>query len=350
MRIWGWQADDSGCGFYRINEPLRALREYGGHRVNIQPQVAGFVAFDHLGNCGGPAELCVIQRVVTLDQTPAVRRLRKPGTKLVYEIDDNMFAIDPRNKNAFKLYSRPETLDGLRTAAGLCDLITVSTAPLAKVMERECGVPAVVLPNCIDDDMFDIERTRWDRVRIGWAGGQGHDSDIRAVAGQIRRFIRRNPAVDFHVIGYDYRRLLGFERIYFSTWQTPIDAYWRALDFDIGIAPLAHNVFNQSKSALKALEYGALGIPCVATDAPPYREVIIDGVTGFLISQDHMWEKRLGELVADADLRERMGRAAKDHVRQFALSRNWRRWEAVYGDLLGRPVAQDGAVLATDGG
>ena len=336
MRIWAWQADQSGCGYYRIAEPLRALRDYGGHRIGIQPQVRGWVEFKVMGNVAGPAELCVVQRVVSLDQTPAVRRLRKPGSKLIYEIDDDMFAIDPRNRAAFALYSKPATLEGLRTAAGLCDLVTVSTEPLATVMARETDRPVAVLPNCITDAMFDVERSRWDRVRVGWAGGQGHDSDMRSVAGQIKRFLRRNPQVDFHVIGYDYRRLLGGERVYFSTWQTPIETYWRSIDFDIGIAPLAHNVFNRSKSALKAMEYGALGIPCVASDVAPYRDVIVDGVTGFLIMHEHHWEQRLAELANDADLRASMGAAAKAHVRRFALSRNWRAWEATYARLLGK--------------
>ncbi len=332
MRIWAWQADQGGCGFYRVADPLRAMVRYGGHKVQITPQVQGFVEHRMLGH----GELCLIQRVVFLDMLPAVRRLATPDRKLVYEIDDNMFAIDPRNRNAFQLYAQPAVIDGLRTAASVCDLITVTTPDLAAEMERQCGIPTVVLPNLVDDEMFTIDRPHNDRVTVGWAGGQGHESDMRTVAGQIRRFLARHPAVDFHVIGYDYRRMLGQDRVYLSTWQDPITAYWRSLDFDIGIAPLAHNIFNRGKSGLKALEYGALGIPTVATDAAPYRDVIIDGVTGFLVTQDWQWERRLHELANDEAMRTEMGAAAKAHVlANHSLSRHWRRWEATYARLLG---------------
>ena len=311
-------------------------------------QVAGFVEFRHLGNVGGPAELCVVQRVVSLDMTPAVRRLRRPGTKLVYDVDDNLFAVDQRNSDAFALYNRPETLDGLRTAARLCDLITVTTPELATVMEHECGVPTAVLPNCISDPMFDVERQRWDRVRIGWAGGAGHDTDMATIVTPMRRFLDRHPEVDLHFIGHDYRRMMKRERVYYSTWQQPIERYWAALDFDIGIAPLARNTFNQSKSGLKCAEYSALGIPCVATDAPPYRNVIIDGVTGFLITRPDQWVSRLAELTADPELRERMGAAAREHVRaNFSMGRHWRNWEVAYAGLLGirEDAAADPGVL-----
>lgn len=336
MRIWAWQADQSGCGLYRVASPMRAMRRFGGHKVNVQPQVQGFVEHRMLGNCLGPAEVCLIQRVVQLDVVPAVRRLATPGRKLIFEIDDNMFAIDPRNEAAFKLYARPEILDGLRTAASVCDLITVTTPALAQEMERQCGVPTVVLPNCVEDEMFTIERRRNPRLTVGWAGGVGHDSDMRLAASQIRRFLRRHPQVDFHSLGYDYRRLLGRERVYFSTWTQPIPNYWRSIDFDIGIAPLAPNIFNRSKSGLKALEYGALGIPTVASDAAPYRDVIVDGVTGFLVTHDYQWERRLHELASDEAMREEMGAAARRHVMQWALSRRWRQWEATYARLIGR--------------
>jgi hypothetical protein len=42
----------------------------------------------------------------------------------------------------------------------------------------------------------------------------------------------------------------------------------------IGIAPIADNTFNDSKSELKWLEYTALGVPTVASDVGPYKRVM----------------------------------------------------------------------------
>jgi hypothetical protein len=44
-----------------------------------------------------------------------------------------------------------------------------------------------------------------------------------------------------------------------------------ALNLDVAIAPLEINAFNEAKSNLKLLEYGALGYPVVCSDIVPYQ-------------------------------------------------------------------------------
>jgi glycosyltransferase involved in cell wall biosynthesis len=41
---------------------------------------------------------------------------------------------------------------------------------------------------------------------------------------------------------------------------------------DAAVAPLIDHPFNRAKSALKLYEYGALGLPVVASDIEPYRD------------------------------------------------------------------------------
>ena len=43
------------------------------------------------------------------------------------------------------------------------------------------------------------------------------------------------------------------------------------LDLDLALAPLESHIFNDCKSNLRLLEYGACGFPVVCTDALPYR-------------------------------------------------------------------------------
>lgn len=246
MRIWAWQADEGGCGFYRVAEPMGALRR-AGHRINVSVQRQGFIEYKHLGNCSGPADIALVQRIVLPDMAPAIRRLRTPPRKVIYEIDDDMFSIDPRNPDAFKLYNSPNIRDTLRLCAGQSHLVTVSTEPLAEVMAREVDAPVLTLPNCVPDGMFAVERRRWNRPRIGWAGGMGHDGDMRSALVPLRRFIDRTPEADVHIIGHDFRRVIKRPRVYWSSWVKPMERYWRAIDFDIGIAPLAPTIFNRSK-------------------------------------------------------------------------------------------------------
>jgi glycosyltransferase involved in cell wall biosynthesis len=106
--------------------------------------------------------------------------------------------------------------------------------------------------------------------------------------------------------------------------------YYKLYDFDIAIAPLADRPFNKAKSHLKALEAAARGVPIVAQDMEPYREFVVDGVTGYLVRSGEEWTKRLTELIHDEQAREEMGAAAKVVASRYTMQGNWELWQAAY--------------------
>jgi hypothetical protein len=87
--------------------------------------------------------------------------------------------------------------------------------------------------------------------------------------------------------------------------------------WDIGIAPLADTAFNRSKSAIKALDYAALGLAVLASDVPAYRDSLADGggadgVGGRLVANtEAAWFRTLCELIDDAALRQRLAEGAR---------------------------------------
>ena len=84
---------------------------------------------------------------------------------------------------------------------------------------------------------------------------------------------------------------------------------------DINLAPLElNNLFTESKSELKYFEPALLELPTVASDIAPFRVGITHGVTGFLCKNDQDWYQSLERLVLDADLRARIGKAARADV------------------------------------
>jgi glycosyltransferase involved in cell wall biosynthesis len=97
---------------------------------------------------------------------------------------------------------------------------------------------------------------------------------------------------------------------------------------------LARTEFNQGKSAIKALEMAARGIPVIASNFGPYPEFIVDGVTGFLVKTAKQWRDRIRELVADEDLRRSMGEKARELAAGHTIEGNWHRWADAYRSLL----------------
>jgi glycosyltransferase involved in cell wall biosynthesis len=328
MRVFGMH-DNSGCGYYRMTLPLAELARHG-HEVELR------LGKDVRAGDASPWPLIVGQRIDKHDALPLWRRFAA-RSRLVYEIDDDVFNVDPVNWMAYGTYSRRDVQDAVAHAAEVADLVTVTTEPLAQVM-RQFNDNIAVLPNCVPGWACAPRPAGDRRLTVGWGGGASHAHDIAEVARPVRRFLDRHPGWDMVLMGTDYRPTIRHERARFTPWvditRDPA-GFYGAIGWDIGLAPLAGaGVFNRSKSHIKALEYAARGIPVLASDAEPYRDFVIDGVTGFLIRYDHEWLKRLDELAADNGLREQMGAAAREHARRYTIEKNWTLWRDAYASLL----------------
>jgi colanic acid/amylovoran biosynthesis glycosyltransferase len=84
------------------------------------------------------------------------------------------------------------------------------------------------------------------------------------------------------------------------------------------------------------MEAQAVGTPVVCTDADGLRENVVDGVTGFVVPR-----REPSALAAaltrlrDRELRDRMGAAARAHVRErFDPERQMDAFVALYEDVL----------------
>ena len=83
-----------------------------------------------------------------------------------------------------------------------------------------------------------------------------------------------------------------------------LDLFWIASDFE-----------GQSNSIMEAM---AAGLPVLASDIPPNRELVIDGETGFLVNIGDRagFQQFADRLLADPDLARRLGNAGRERMRQ----------------------------------
>jgi len=86
------------------------------------------------------------------------------------------------------------------------------------------------------------------------------------------------------------------------------------------------------------LEASATGLPIVATDVGGNREIVLDGVTGFLVpprNPEALAEAMLRMTDLPEEKRREMGKAARKHIEEnFSLDRVVDMWEALYKELL----------------
>jgi glycosyltransferase involved in cell wall biosynthesis len=103
--------------------------------------------------------------------------------------------------------------------------------------------------------------------------------------------------------------------------------------FDVALQP---DVVSYA-SPLKLFEYMALGRAIIAPDTVNIREVVEDGTNAVLFNprQNETFRHALSQLCQDADLRRRLGQAARDTIvnRGFTWARNAARVEAMAREL-----------------
>lgn len=319
MKVYGWAGDFTGCGYYRIGLPLKALSDIG-HQTLASNQLR----LDLLD-----PQIVIGQRVMNDGPSQTWQKLAQSGKyRLAYEIDDDLFNVDPSNKAAYNVFRLPDVKERIQKNASVADMVIVTTEPLAEVM-RQYNDNVVVIPNFIDESVLNITAEPNERTVIGWAGSTTHAMDFAEAGKMLKKVSVRLPEVDFHFAGADYgKRLFPTQRYKFTGFFSDIfDHYRNVATFDIGLAPLKPHVFNRAKSPLKALEYAALGIPCVASRYWPYESFIRHGETGFLVKQDYDWLRHITTLVKDRETYEAMSTAAKAQARRNTIQANVHLWE-----------------------
>lgn len=285
--VVGLHADLTGCGTYRITNPLTTLKR-AYQEVEVYFDVATKADVIVCQRTHSPSMIAHLRQII---ETRGDRGL----PRLVMELDDDLWSI-PSGNGAESFYG-PEVQANLDVVLGLVDGCITSTEALARVVRSHApvGLPIWVAPNLIPDrlvrrsELNPAVSNRSSRVRgsdsltltsdlrIGYGGSPTHTRDFIECLPGLNRFLLANPASTLNFVGGDYRHL--FPRVlepqvrYLGYTKTTADYYTRiaSSDFDVMIAPLEDNLFNQSKSNLKIIESSALGIPWVASDIGPYQ-------------------------------------------------------------------------------
>jgi glycosyltransferase involved in cell wall biosynthesis len=120
---------------------------------------------------------------------------------------------------------------------------------------------------------------------------------------------------------------------------------------DIGVYPLADDDWARGKCGFKAIQFMACGVPVIASPVGVNRDIIEDGVNGFLAATAADWHGKLARLVSDAGLRQRMAAAARRTIQErYSLDVNAPRVAGVMRHLVqrGRRAAAAFAPAAGD--
>jgi glycosyltransferase involved in cell wall biosynthesis len=329
----------TASGFYRAMIPADMIYE-GGKVIShwtASVDLSKILRYDVLW----------IQLITSKVLVELARLAKGQGVKIVYDIDDRLDAI-PAENQAISIYGEKSKKDELDAMLALADLVTVSTEPLARSM-RERGVKNVkVLKNQMTAIVAPPKHpANKDFVRILWAGSPTHKRDLAIVAPAVRKILMKyDGKVRFICMGERVPEALADCFKYIDIYE-PVDFEYyhdRIATFgaDFAIAPLEDNTFNESKSAIKAIEYAAAGYPMLLSPVGEYPTVVNEGLPAELVANDQ-WEAAIERMLAmSREDRDALGKqCTKWAIANRCIARTkGSQWSDVILDLVGTDNAK----------
>jgi len=325
---------NSGIGYYRMINFAKYMRRQENVEVaysKFDPAQKNIVEWEQKLDTGSQDKICkdiymlmeksdisvwqMLHTGLSIDLFYQSREKWNNQKPILMEIDDYVHGINPESAghSAYHNNSELEYLTELQMKNA--NHLIVSTDWLAEKYKAFC--PCItVIPNAIDFEIWDQvkDHRQPGRVRIGWAGGQPHEKDLKIMKYVIPIILDKYKNVDFMFLGHLPDDIKTTRRIrHVSNWYNIYDypGEMSKLGFDIGVAPLRDNQFNRAKSNLRFLEYSALGIPTVASPVEPFKKDFL-GLNALEVDD---WVQKLSLLIENEDYRTRMGRGAHDYVK-----------------------------------
>jgi glycosyltransferase involved in cell wall biosynthesis len=238
-----------------------------------------------------------------------VSKLKKP---IIYDFDDAIFLPDTSEYNSFvERFKRP---DKISTNIRLSDYVIAGNKYLQDYALRY-NDKVTIIPTSINTDIY---RHTWrfnkSYTVIGWMGSNTTVKFLKLLRNVFKELIRRYPNIEIRIIGGDFS-INGVPNIKSQKWS--MEKELRDLEgFDIGIMPMPDNEWTKGKCGFKAILYMSMGIPCVCSPVGVNKEIITDGVNGFLADSDEEWIEKLSMLIENPGLRQRLGSAGRITVEE----------------------------------
>jgi len=324
--------NNSGARFWRFADPARYLERTGKFEIRMND---GIMTYGDLIW----ADIIITQGIVDKMMIAAFYGAQQDiGKKWIVEFDD--WIVAEKNSPHKLEHEVSHATEVIPIQMKVCDMVTTTTPYLASKFKKY-NKNVTVLPNFLDPERWDVPilHNREDSIKIGWAGSMTHFDDFSECTWALKEILKKYPKTELCLVG-DPRLIDLFKgyKVSLSQWPsmatglTDYTSKFSSSRWDIGIAPIRDTEFNRCKSNIKPLEYGALEIPCVASDVEPYKN--FDGHV-LLSSNKYEWYDNLKNLVEDKEYRQGLGKNMRQYVwDNFDLSKNIGLFVAAYESLV----------------
>lgn len=344
-RALNYYADYGGCGFWRMVWPEFLLNGYHKACISGLTQMILDMRFY------GPIKAIRMQRQATPIQNAFIKELSKTrsqvGFRLIYEIDDIVFKDDIPDYNRCKdAFVDPAIVKSILEIMSEMDEISVTCKYMKDYYISKTGNKNVtIIPNYPPkfwlDRFYDKKRVEdlyeknKKRPRILYSGSGTHidvlnrtgmNDDFAHVVDAIIKARKKFKFVWKGCYPLAVKPFIDNGEMEYIDWSALFD-YPKGLydtNCNVAFAPLMDNVFNKSKSNIKMIEAGALGMPGAYQDLCTYEDAEMRFKNGSdLIDQ-------LDYITSDFDRYMEMSDKSRKFVEGLWLEDHLDEYEALY--------------------
>jgi len=259
-------ADTMGCGHYRVMQPFNALREAGMVDGALSVGLMHVVDLERYN-----PDAVILQRQIGEERLEAMRRIKAFSRAFkVYELDDYLPNLPM--KSVHRQHMPKDIVKSLRKGLSYVDRFVVSTDVMAEAF-ADFHPDIRVVKNRLDPRWWGGLSVSARRVskkpRVGWVGGSSHTGDLEMIADVVKELASE---VEWVFFGMCPEKLKPYVHEFHE--GVAIEGYAKklaSLHLDLALAPVEQNLFNECKSNLRLLEYGACGFPVICSDVRCYQ-------------------------------------------------------------------------------
>jgi glycosyltransferase involved in cell wall biosynthesis len=218
-----------------------------------------------------PERLLLHREASPLSRGTLEARLAGGAGFAVYDFDDALQWDTGAGGGLRRLAPKaPKALAAVRAA----DRVVAGNAVLAEWAGRH-NADVVVIPSCVDVDAYapkaDYELA--DPPRIGWIGNADNEAYLAAIGAALEE-VHRRTAARLTIVGAPAPRLGRLEAMIDRIPWSEAAQHAALGSLDIGIAPVPDAPYERGKCGYKLLQYGAAGLPFVASPVGVNRDIL----------------------------------------------------------------------------
>lgn len=266
--------------------------------------------------------------------------IKLSGKPIVYECDDATFQQYYAHKRTFIRRALQKILlsHKLESLLQSCVLAICGNKYLEEWASQHCSHTEIV-PTVVDTNIYKIATHNPSRkVAIGWIGSPSTFQYVEPILDLLNYFATEND-LTVKIIGSGLNSI-GFKSFELIDWSEQYEVQ-HIQEMDIGIMPIPDDPWAQGKCGFKLIQYMACGLPVVASPAGVNSQIIDHGVNGFIVNTEREWLDALKALIADSDLRHRMGREGRQKAEEwYSLQVQAPRITAMLSNILEQSIGE----------